>query len=151
MPSNNISHAAGLICEASSNNKIMEDNDIKSLFAGFKPDMGPDFDFMARLEQRLDSVEFVKQQTAQVKARCRRAVVFAALAGFVAGFLCSLLLPYLQVAVANWQPTLPDNAFVHTLVGHFNVIAWLIIALTSIIAALNTYELSLALSSRRRD
>lgn len=129
----------------------MEDNDIKSLFAGYKPDMGSDFDFMDRLEQRLDSVEFVKQQTAQVKARCRRAVVFAALAGFVAGFLCSLLLPYLQEAIANWQPTLPDNAFVSAFASNFNVIAWLIIALTSIIAALNTYELSLALSSRRRD
>lgn len=151
MPSNNISHAAGLICAASSNNKVMEDNDIKSLFAGFKPDMGPDFDFMARLEQRLDSVEFVKQQTAQVKARCRRAVVFAALVGFIAGFLCSLLLPYLQEAIANWQPTLPDNSFVNSLAANFNVIAWIIIAFTSVVAALNTYEFSLALSSGRRN
>ncbi|MDE7388562.1 MAG: hypothetical protein K2M97_04845, partial [Muribaculaceae bacterium] len=86
----------------------MEDDELKRIFSDFEPDMSPDFQFVSKLEQRLEAVEIVREQVAEVRSRSRKAVVIAAVVGFVVGFLSSLSLPYLSAAVARWQLTLPD-------------------------------------------
>ena len=123
----------------------MEDDKLKSLFANFEPELSPDFRFMNKLQRNLNSVEMIKQHNAEVRARSKKAVAIAALVGFIVGFLFSLSLPYLSHAVSNWQLTLPSESMLNTFANNFTTIAWLVIGGSSVIAALNSYEISLSL------
>lgn len=123
----------------------MEEDKLKSLFKEFNPELSSQDAFMKRLESNLNAVELIKRHTATVRARNKKALVVGALAGFVTGFLFSLLLPYLHSFIANWQLTLPDESVMKSLAENITVIAWITIAATSAFAAYNTYDL---LSSR---
>ena len=123
----------------------MEDDKLKSLFANFEPELSSDFRFMNKLQRNLNSVEMIKQHTAEVRARSKKAVAIAAVVGFIVGFMFSLSLPYLSHAVSNWQLTLPSESMLNTFANNFTTIAWLVIGGTSVIAALNSYEISLSL------
>ena len=123
----------------------MEDDKLKSLFSNFEPELSSDFLFMNKLQRNLNSVELIKQHTVEVRSRSRKAVVIAAIVGFIVGFLFSLSLPYLSEAVSNWQLTLPSESVMNVFANNFTIIAWLVIGGTSVFAALNSYELSLSL------
>ena len=123
----------------------MEDDKLKSLFSNFEPELSSDFLFMNKLQWNLNSVELIKQHTAEVRSRSRKAVAIAAIVGFIVGFLFSLSLPYLSEAVSNWQLTLPSESVMNVFANNFTIIAWLVIGGTSVFAALNSYELSLSL------
>lgn len=123
----------------------MEDDKLKFLFSNFEPELSSDFQFMNKLQQNLNSVEIIKQHTAEVLSRSKKAVVIAAVVGFIVGFLFSLSLPYLNEAVSNWQLTLPSDSVMSALAHNFTTIAWLVIGATSVLAALNSYEISLSL------
>ena len=123
----------------------MEDDKLKSLFSNFEPELSSDFLFMNKLQRNLNSVELIKQHTAEVRSRSRKAVAIAAIVGFIVGFLFSLSLPYLSEAVSNWQLTLPSESVMNVFANNFTIIAWLVIGCTSVFAALNSYELSLSL------
>lgn len=123
----------------------MEDEKLKFLFSNFEPELSPDLKFMNKLQQNLYSVEIIKQHTAEVRSRSKKAVAIAAVVGFIVGFLFSLSLPYLCEAVSNWQMTLPSESVMNALANNFTTIAWLVIGCTSVLAALNSYEISLSL------
>lgn len=123
----------------------MDDNKLKSMFSDFEPELSSDIQFMNRLQRSLDSVEIIKQHTAEVRSRSRKAVAIAAVVGFIVGFLFSLSLPYLDNAVSNWQMTLPSGSMLNAFADNFTIIAWLVVGGTSVLAALNTYEVSLSL------
>lgn len=123
----------------------MEDDKLKSLFSNFEPELASDFLFMNKLQRNLNSVELIKQHTAEVRSRSRKAVAIAAIVGFIVGFLFSLSLPYLTDAVSNWQLTLPSESVMNVFANNFTIIAWLVIGGTSVFAALNSYEVSLSL------
>ena len=123
----------------------MEDDKLKSLFSNFEPELSSDFLFMNKLQRNLNSVELIKQHTAEVRSRSRKAVAIAAIVGFIVGFLVSLSLPYLTDAVSNWQLTLPSESVMNVFANNFTIIAWLVIGGTSVFAALNSYEVSLSL------
>ena len=128
----------------------MEDDKIRDLFKGFEPDLSSDVSFMNRLRCKLDSVELVRQHHAAVKARSRKAVVIAAMAGFVAGCLCSLALPYVGTAVASWRMSMPDESLLTLLADYYQVLAWLVIGGMAMMTAMNAYDLSLAVMKMRR-
>ena len=123
----------------------MEDDKLKSLFSNFEPELSSDFLFMNKLQRNLNSVELIKQHTAEVRSRSRKAVAIAAIVGFIVGFLFSLSLPYLTDAVSNCQLTLPSESVMNVFANNFTIIAWLVIGGTSVFAALNSYEVSLSL------
>ena len=123
----------------------MEDDKLKYLFSNFEPALSSDFLFMNKLQRNLNSVELIKQHTAEVRSRSRKAVAIAAIVGFIVGFLFSLSLPYLTDAVSNWQLTLPSESVMNVFANNFTIIAWLVIGGTSVFAALNSYEVSLSL------
>lgn len=123
----------------------MDDDKLKSLFSDFEPELSSDIQFMTKLQRSLNSVEIIKQHTAEVRSRSKKAVAIAAVVGFIVGFLFSLSLPYLGEAVSNWQLTLPDESMLNAFADNFTLIGWLVIGGTSVLAALNTYEVSLSL------
>lgn len=123
----------------------MEDDKIRQLFENFEPDLSSDVQFINRLERKLNSVEIIVKHNAEVRSRNKKAVGIAACVGFIVGFLFSLALPYLRNVVAQWQLTLPGDSVMNTLADHFAIIAWCLIALISVISALNAYDLSRSL------
>lgn len=123
----------------------MEENEIKSLFANFEPELPSDSRFMNKLQRNLNSVEVIKRHAAEARSRNKKAVAIASIVGFIVGFLFSLSLPYFKVAISNWQLTLTNESLMNTLADNFTIIAWCVIGATSVLAALNTYELSLSL------
>lgn len=128
----------------------MEDDKLKSLFADFQPDLSSDRAFVERLERNLHSVEIVRQRSAELRARNRKAVVIAAFAGFVVGMLFTLTLPYLNALVAGWRLELPESALLGILANNFAMIAWTLVCGTVVFTALNAYELSLSLLKRKQ-
>ena len=123
----------------------MEDDKLRQLFENFKPELTSNVQFINRLERKLNSVEIIVKHNEEVKTRNKKAVAIAACVGFIVGFLFSLALPYLSNVVSQWRLTLPSDSIMHTVSDHFAIIAWCIIALTSVISALNAYDLSRSL------
>ena len=122
----------------------MEDNKLKSLFSNFEPELSSDIQFIDRLQQNLNSVEIIKQHSAKVCSRSKKAVAIAAVVGFIVGFMFSLSLPYLSETVTSWQMTLPCESMLNIFADNFTIIAWLVIGSTSVVAALNAYEVSIS-------
>ncbi len=127
----------------------MEDDKLKSLFNDFNPELSSDIMFMHRLQKSLNAAEIVKRHSDKVRARSKKAVLIAVVVGFIVGFMFSLSLPYLAHAVADWQLRLPDSSFMSPVVDNLMVIAWGVIGATSVFAALNTYEVSIALLTKK--
>lgn len=122
----------------------MEDDKIKSLFAGFEPELTSDDQFMSSLERSLRSVDDVKRYARQARSMCRRAVAIAAVAGFGVGFVFSKALPYLSHYMSAWLLTLPDSAVAGAIAENSAIVMWAITATASVFAALSSFELSLA-------
>ena len=120
----------------------MEDDKLKNLFAGFQPPLSSDREFMRSLERRLEAVEMVREHLAAERSRNRKAVVIAAMVGFVAGFLFSLALPYLSAMVADWKLSLPSASPLNMVADNFQILAWLAIVMASTLFAVNAFELS---------
>lgn len=127
----------------------MEDDKLKSLFSNFEPDLSSDFQFINKLQKSLNSVEIIREHAAEVRSRSKKAIVIAAVVGFLVGFLFSMLLPYLSDTVSNWQLTLPRESVLNSFANNFTTFAWLIIGGTSVLAALNSYEISLSLLKQK--
>lgn len=127
----------------------MEDNDLKKLFSAFDPELPSDFDFMSKLHHRLELMELVKHEQQAMQRRNRKAVVIAAMAGFIMGVILTLLYPL----AAEWlrsidfgQPAagLPAGLTACT------VITWVLMATLSGVTALNVYEIALAKLARKK-
>lgn len=123
----------------------MEDDKLKSLFSEFEPELSSDFRFMDKLQRNLNSVEMIKQHTAEFRSRSRKAICIAAIVGFIVGFLFSLSLPYIGDAVSDWQLTLPSESLMNIIANNIVTIAWFVVGGTSVLTALNAYEVSLSL------
>ncbi len=65
---------------------MIENNDtLKQLFDGFKPELSSSQDFMDELDRRLEAVEYIKQQQEKQLRYYRYAVVAALLLGLICG------------------------------------------------------------------
>lgn len=118
----------------------MDNDNLKELFGNFNPDLSSGSDFIARLQQRMDTIEMVRQYNAELRRRNRIAVMIAALAGFIMGVVLTLLMPLIGDWIATFRLSLPGHAFNIDL--HY--IAWVLLAAVSMFTALNTYEIALA-------
>ncbi len=126
-----------------------EDKELEQLFAGYEPDMLSDTDFMARLEQGMKAIDAIRCQVADGRRRNRKAVVIAALTGFVSGSTLTAAVPYLVDAIAHWQQSQPASAFADLIAGNTAALAWAAVAAATIAVSVNVYELSLAAMKRR--
>lgn len=118
----------------------MDNDNLKELFGNFNPDLSSGSDFIARLQQRMDTIEMVRQYNAELRRRNRIAVMIAALAGFIMGVVLTLLMPLIGDWIATFRLSVPGHAF--NIDIHY--IAWVLLAAVSMFTALNTYEIALA-------
>lgn len=84
-----------------------EDEALRNMFAAFQPKMATDLDFMSRLQDRLDSVEYIRRQTAASRRSRKLALGIAVMTGFVAGVVFSFLFPYLQGLFSGISASIP--------------------------------------------
>jgi len=73
-----------------------DDDRLRQIFDDYRPELGPDADFMARIGRSLDTVESLRTALADARRRNRRALVWATLAGMVAGALLTAAVPGLR-------------------------------------------------------
>ena len=128
----------------------MEEDKIKDLFAGYDPQLSSDFRFMNRLESNMRSVELVKEHHREEIKINRKALMIAAVVGFVCGFLFSMALPAIGEAMMNMRQAVAAGSFLGFVVQNYLPITWAMIAAVSGFIAFNTFELSLFLFERRR-
>lgn len=127
----------------------MEEDSLQNLFDNFNPELSSDDLFMNKLQKNLDSVELIRQYDAQLKVQSRKAVVIAAVVGFIVGVLLTLSLPYLGLTVSHLQLQLHESSLLRMLIDNYRVFVWLIIGGTSVVTAVNTYEMALSLFKRQ--
>lgn len=123
-----------------------QDDKIQELFSAYEPPLNDDFAFMKRLERSIDSVEIVRRHNSDRRARSRRAAVVAAIAGFVAGVISTLAIPYITAAVAQIAAACGRAAVVAAMpavsADHASIAAWFVVALVSVAAALGAYRVA---------
>lgn len=122
---------------------IMDNDNLKEIFGNFNPDLSSGNDFMARLQQRMDTIDMVRQYNAELRRRNRIAVMIAALAGFIMGVALTLLMPLIGDWIATFRLSVPE-LHISTLAIDYRYIAWILLAAISMFTALNTYEIALA-------
>lgn len=120
-----------------------EDERIKALFQGFKPELPSDNLFLSELGRKMKAVEIVKQHTAAVRRRSRIAVCVAAVAGFVMGVVLTLLMPLIGNLVSTFSFTIPTVG-VSTVSIPWQTVSWCVIGITAVITAVNAYEITLS-------
>lgn len=121
----------------------MEDDKIKELFSGFEPQLSSDSRFMRKLQQNMEAVELVKRRSESVRKRNRVAVVVAALSGFVAGVILSLLYPLISESLPVIQFKMPYVNSAAISVSP-QVPIWICMAIASGIIAYNAYVITLS-------
>ena len=88
----------------------MEDDNIRSLFADFDPDLSSSFQFMDRVEREIDNMEIVHKHLTARRQRSRIAMAVAACVGFVVGFVLALYIPYFEALIQGVSlPAMPDS------------------------------------------
>ncbi len=121
----------------------MEDDDIKNLLAGFDPELAPGHQFMAKLQQKMEAVEIVRQHQVAMKKRNRTAILIASLCGFAMGVFLSILTALCSDWISIFSISLP-YVQIETLVVDYQFMKWVVMAIVSGVTAMNAYEIALA-------
>ena len=133
----------------------IEDEGIKEIFSSYDPELSSSMAFMERLERNLDAVELIHQENAAVLKRNRIAVAIASAAGFAAGVIFTLLLPYIYGIVRSIIDSFPAISNLDPTGSYSLAAAYIVIGAVSVFVAVNTYSLSLSLrpslDGRRED
>lgn len=123
---------------------LMEDEykDITRLLSNFDPELPSDYEFMHKLQQRLDVAEMVRAEQSAMTRRNRMAICIAALSGFVMGTVLTLLYPLLW----EWLPSTGTTTVIAGLSADtcYRYALWGITALLSVVTAYNSYELTVS-------
>lgn len=127
----------------------MEDDKIREIFESYRPALRPSVEFMAELDRRMRAVESVKREVAAMRRRHRMAVVVAALSGFLAGVVATLLFPIVGEWVASYDVQLPST-WLPQVELVCDIAKWVIAATACVIAAYNAYGFTLSHLSAER-
>ncbi len=121
----------------------MDDQKIKELFRDFRPELSSSSQFINRLQRNIDTIEALKQYNTRLRRHNRIAVAIAAACGFVMGMLMTMLLPVISGMLPVFSITLPMLNISDTGIDT-GVLAWILIGGTSVITAINTYEIAMS-------
>lgn len=125
-----------------------DDKRLQQLFEDYHPALDSDDRFMRRVRQQLAVVDMLRREQAALKARSRKAIAAAAVAGFVAGVTFTIMLPYVGSLAAHIHSLIPLLDY-DMISQALNVLTWLIVGVTSVAVALNTYETVMAHTARK--
>ncbi|MDE6198632.1 MAG: hypothetical protein K2G06_02155 [Muribaculaceae bacterium] len=120
----------------------MNEDKYTSLFDNFNPDMSPDSLFIHCLEQNLQAVEIVKKHTVEMQRRNRKAIIIAAITGFIVGLLSSFCYPFLLKTINSIA--ISGTAFATHISDYGSVYIWTLICLLTGILTYSAYDLTLS-------
>lgn len=127
----------------------MEEDKIKEIFSKFEPPLSGDSQFLNRLEEKMRSVELVREHSARVRSMNRKAVLIGVAVGFICGFLFSLALPAIGESMMKLRQTVAAGSFLGFISHNYLPMIWTMIAAVAGFIALNAFELSIFLMERR--
>lgn len=119
----------------------MDDDKLKQLFGNFNPPLSSDHEFVSRLETRLESVEMIRRHNLSIQKRNRRALILASAAGFIAGIMFTLAIPYLNSLISGLAAAATSSFITGAVIVNVNIISWFLSAAMSVAVALSVYEL----------
>lgn len=125
-----------------------EDDKIRQMFSRYNPPLSVDWRFVRQVESGLDSVEAVRERVMQSRKRSRVAVVVAALAGFVAGAVCTAVVPQLTGVIADWEVTIPAGSVLKQIAAYSSSVVWVGVAAVAATAAMSAFNLTEAVLHR---
>lgn len=126
----------------------MNDDKLKELFDNYSPKLSSGTQFMSRMKRNMETIEFIKAQNVAVRRRYRKAIAAAAIAGFFVGVAFTFAMPYLTEMVVSLMEALPQNTLTEAIAGNYRLVVWPLIWITSLLIALNAYEISLSRQKR---
>lgn len=130
-------------------NDIMNDSEedikLKELFCAYDPRIKSDYDFMSRLEQRLDSVEYIRRQTAKTRRNSRLALAISMIIGFLSGIVFTLAVPYAMELFVGFFSSFPKIDVASASV----ITSWLAAGAFTVAVTLSVYDISLAILKHR--
>lgn len=121
----------------------MEDDKLKDLFQGFRPELTSDSLFLNKLKRNMEAVELVKQHTEALKRRNRIAVGVAALTGFIMGVILTLLYPLISETVSSFSLTISDHGILDVEID-WRIVGWIVMGVVCVLSAINAYEITLS-------
>ncbi|MDE5552593.1 MAG: hypothetical protein K2I91_05260 [Muribaculaceae bacterium] len=122
----------------------MEEERLKQIFGNFNPDMSPDYVFINRLKNNLETVEMIRNKNVRLKARCRRAVIVASLVGIGVGLLLAMILPTIAAAIMDYTRSMFSDTFFNVVHENSILLAGIGIAAVSMVVSLSVYELTMS-------
>lgn len=117
----------------------MEEEKLKDIFLNFQPELSSDNKFLDRLQKNMEVLEIVKRDASAARRRNVISLAVAALSGFVAGVIVTLLFPLIGGRLS--AVSLPVPGFQDIMLNH-QITGWILAAIMSTFIALNAYELT---------
>lgn len=128
----------------------MDEDNLRQIFQGFTPELSDSGAFIKDLEERLATVELVRQQTRCIQRCNRRAIVLASLAGCGVGILLTILFPYIAALFATLTSSLYPVSSDSIQNLYINLVFYCLAALTSILITVGVYGISFRVMSPKQ-
>ena len=114
------------------------DDDLRGLFENFNPELNPDKEFLHRFEKNIDMLDKAAEYGAMSKAAARKNAAWAALGGFIAGIISTLLMPYIVNIIMN---LLPAQTFeISGLLPGISILSWIFVGAITLITTILIYS-----------
>lgn len=117
----------------------LNDDKLRDLFNTFQPELSDDANFMARLEQSLETVEIIRRHNKMVKTYNCRALTWSALTGVAVGVVLSLVVPYLKTLIDDIGTAKLSPAIIRFVSEYYTTISWSIIGGVTLFVTLFIY------------
>lgn len=128
--------------------KDIDDRNIREMFESFDPKRSPDYLFLSRLEDAMDSVEMIRQKQAIHRRSQRRAMAAATAIGIVSGIILSYILPWTGIYLFSQH-----SSIVHSIACQECSINpvwyWIVIGLMSALMTFSAYDITLAIQKNK--
>ena len=113
---------------------------LDEIFKSFDPDLSSDYLFMQKLMKNMRSVEIIKENNYRLRRHNKMAACISGVTGFITGVVFTLFLPYIRNFFAEINPEILFlNNYNFTNILDRDVVAWIVVSATSILAALGSY------------
>ena len=122
----------------------MEDERLRHIFKEFNPEINPDYIFMNDLNKKIKAIEVVKESNIALRKNIRYASIIGISAGFLAGVLFMIALPWINRLWSSFS--IPDSFILFNIPFEFS--GNLIICMIGVIFSLSITISSYLIASR---
>lgn len=126
----------------------MEEDKLSKFFGSYNPQLPDDSLFMHELKRKLEGAEMLKEHLAASRRRSRRAVLAAAVTGFVFGLLSVFLYPVLNGFIVSLADKCSGAA--RFIVDYRSVFVTAFVCLLTGVLTYTAYDITASVGSRNQ-